>query len=742
MPSSALRNACVVIALTLSACDCSSVGRIGGRVDGGADGGGGAGQGGGTGAGNGGGGGSGGGISTGALTINPRDQVIDVQPGQPIPTVQFTATAYGATVTPSWSASALGSVNPSGLFTPTGSTGGVATIRATLGAEQDSTSVTVRVHLVQNGSLDGGTGGGRGAGGVGGVGGEGVGGPVSPQTLTVLQSTPTADPGLGWLYPYDQTVWPRGILAPLLQWQRGAQSADAIGIHLECRNFTWDGAFAKTATPFIHHPIPQEAWKQLGDSCAGETVTVRLVFAAGGVAYGPLVETWRIAPGFLKGVVYYNSYGTKLALNYPGALPSGMFGGATLAIRGGSTDPVLVAGKTGPTNDCRVCHVVSADGSTLLSQQGDNNSATSKYALKMGNAETPMSPGDGRYAWGGLSPDGTYLFSNAAPLQGSSNAASALFQVPSGTSVPMTGLAAGLRAATPVFSPDGRGVAFNWYAGPGGDGRSLAYSRFTPPGAFSDFTTLHTPPAGHVDLYPSFMPTGTGVVFQVETQSNGRGFAETRSTCDDSGPCSDIGAHGELWWVDVATKQAHALNNLNGVGLPTGPNAHQADATLNYEPTVSPIPSGGYAWVIFTSRRLYGNVATMNPFWSDPRFHDLTQSPTTKKLWVAAIDLNAAPGSDPSHPAFYLPAQELLAGNSRGYWSLDPCRADSEGCGSGDQCCGGYCRGPNETDKTCSSNNGGACSREFERCTTHADCCDASTGTVCVNSLCVVPNIN
>ena len=37
---------------------------------------------------------------------------------------------------------------------------------------------------------------------------------------------------------------------------------------------------------------------------------------------------------------------------------------------------------------------------------------------------------------------------------------------------------------------------------------------------------------------------------------------------------------------------------------------------------------------------------------------------TTKKLWVAAIDLNAPAGSDPSHPAFYLPAQELLAGNA------------------------------------------------------------------------------
>jgi hypothetical protein len=55
------------------------------------------------------------------------------------------------------------------------------------------------------------------------------------------------------------------------------------------------------------------------------------------------------------------------------------------------------------------------------------------------------------------------------------------------------------------------------------------------------------------------------------------------------------------------------------------------------------------------------NVATQDPFLSDPRSYDPATSATTKKLWVAAIDLNAMPGTDPSHPAFYLPGQELLA---------------------------------------------------------------------------------
>ncbi|GMU63233.1 MAG: hypothetical protein AMXMBFR34_49960 [Myxococcaceae bacterium] len=732
----------VCASLTASGCSCVSEVHISG-MDGGVGGGSGGASGGGTGTGGGGSGaGGGGGGAGGVLLLSPQNAVLDVTFGQALPQ-QFFAMVGGLPVSPTWSASpnSIGVIDGSGRFVTTGTSGGVATVSAQLGGLRATTSLTVRLHVTQNGGT--GAGGGSGAGGVGGVGGEGPGGPVTPAVATVLQQTPTAEPGLVMLYPYDATVWPRDLLAPLLQWKNGARDPEAVAIHLECPAFVYDGTFARTATPFIHHPIPQDAWRMMNEACSGQSVTVRLVFAAGGAAFGPLTETWKIAPGSLKGVVYYNSYGTKLAYNYGGALGgNGQFGGATLAIKGSSTDPSLVAGRNGSHAECRVCHVVSGDGSALLSQRGDDYSATSHYALKAGNAETGMAPTDGRFAWGGLTQNGRKLFSNAAPLHGSSSAASALFEVPSGTELPTTGLPPGLRAGSPAFSVDDSMVAFLWFAGTAGgtaaDQRSLAMMRFTAPGTFSDFTTLHTPPAGQAALYPSFLPTGKGVVFQVETVSNGRALGETRSQCDDSAACSNVGAHGELWWVDVVTKQARRLDNANGKGhAPVGPNGHDDDSTLNYEGTVAPLPSGGYAWVIFTSRRMYGNVATINPYWSDPRFHDISQTPTTKKLWVAAIDLNAQPGTDPSHPAFYLPAQELLAGNSRGYWSLEPCQADGEGCESGDQCCGGYCRGIEAGAPPQCQSSGGGCAREFERCTTDNDCCGFGEGAACVNQRCV-----
>jgi hypothetical protein len=107
-------------------------------------------------------------------------------------------------------------------------------------------------------------------------------------------------------------------------------------------------------------------------------------------------------------------------------------------------------------------------------------------------------------------------------------------------------------------------------------------------------------------------------------------------------------------------------------------------------------------------------------------------------LWVAAIDLDAAPGTDPSHPAFYLPAQELYAGNSRGYWSFDPCRADGSDCDTGDQCCGGFCRRADSGALTCGS-DGPSCAGVYERCRDTAACCDVGNGVRCINSVCTAP---
>ena len=695
----------------------------------------------------------------GTLVIAPAAQHISVPFGQQSPTVQYTATLNGMQVPASFAIDVgpiAGVTAGTGLLTPTGTIGGVAHVTATYKNQAASTPVTVTLVLVQNGDPGAGADAG-GAGGNGGVGGSGPGGAVGQGTVTILNGATTADPGLAWLYPYDQTMWPQGLLPPLLQWQPGTAGAaapyyDAVRIQIAENGFAYTGYFSANVapgTPFVNIPVEQVAWNAMAYSNRGEPVTVSLVFAStNGQAYGPITETWQIAPGTLQGTVYYNSYGTNLATNYCCTLGNKPFGGATLAIKNGATSPTLVAGtSTWPTDDsgCRVCHSVSADGSTLVTQHGDNYGSSSWYALAT-YAESMMTPtGTGQFAWPALSPNGSILLADGAPQAGSGSFTAQLFNTKTGASVASSGLPSGLKAGSPVFSPDGTHIAFTFSGGTGADGISLAAMDYNPTtSVFSNFRVLYKPAkSSYTALWPTVMPTNDSVIFELEVQYNGRDWGGTRSPCDSTACAnqSTSGAQGQLWWVDLAGKSAAPLATLNGVKngglyLPTSA-SHVNDAVLNYEPTVNPVTSGGEAWIVFTTRRLYGNVATLPPYYSDPRYVDLTTQATPKKLWVAAMDLNAPPGTDPSHPAFYLPAQEILAGNSRGYWVVNPCQANGTSCQSGDECCGGYCE--LSGGALVCTNQPPACSQLLDKCTVDSDCCGANLGVTCINGFCSQP---
>ena len=280
----------------------------------------------------------------GALVIAPANQTIELTYGQSTPTVTYTATMNGTAVAASFAVDRgeIAAIASSGVLTPTGKVGGVAHVSATYQGQAAATELTVHVDLVDNGGASAGD---AGVGGKGGVGGEGPGGPVSSTTQAVLQGPATADPGLAWLYPYDGTVWPRSLLAPLLQWS-APRDYDAVYLDLKETAFEYKGTFAKTATPFVHHPIPLAAWDALTFSNAGEPVTVSVVLSSGGAAYGPITETWKVALGDLKGTVYYQSYGTTLAQNSCCTPAGNNFGAATLAVKHGATDPILVTSST------------------------------------------------------------------------------------------------------------------------------------------------------------------------------------------------------------------------------------------------------------------------------------------------------------------------------------------------------------------------------------------------------------
>ncbi|HEY1957713.1 MAG TPA: hypothetical protein VGH28_18965 [Polyangiaceae bacterium] len=726
-----------------------------------------------------------------AVTPQPQ-QVVTVAVGQTPPTVAYQASNQSGPVQVSWAVDRgeVGAVSAgpaaSTTFTPTGQVGGLVEVSASLGQATVLREVLVKLTASQNGATSSESGQVpatvgdlTNGGGVGGVGGEGLGPAVTDSaTLTALQN-PTSNASLHFLYPYDKTVWPRGLLAPELQWDWSTADADAVRIDLTTTSgsFTWSGTFARpailqqTGGTFVRHPIPQDVWRMATETAGTlignvrDQLIVKLTIAKSGQGYGPITQTWDVAPGALKGTVYYGSYGTR----YSTSNWSSQVGASVLAIKQGATSPTLITSKS----ECQVCHSVAANGSDLIAETdpypGNGQDFDYFYDLK-----NPVPPGTalptvtGLYTWGGLTPDGSLYFTNSSAawqsdgLEGSATTPSGLYSVPSGTMVVSPaqiaselGLSAQLGASIPEFSPDGKHIVFTFFqGGPGtdgksGDAKSLAVVDFDQATkTFSNLRTIYTPTCqGCSAAMPFFTPTNDAVVFELNTVSNGyfAGTTTMNGVTDDWAHCANVtGARAELWWVDLATKNAHRLDVANGVGyLPSGASGHSDDTTLQYDPSVAPIVSGGYIWVAFTSRRTYGNLSTLPPWCTDTQTDVVNNTvlaakpiPVPKKLWVAALDVNPKPGTDPSHPAFYLPAQELLSGNFRNFWVLDPCESDGTSCQTGDECCGGHCvASGNDGGLVCGKLQG--CSGEGDTCSVASDCC---AGMTCTGGHCdVIP---
>jgi hypothetical protein len=697
----------------------------------------------------------------GVLVIGPLAPTLTVVSGSPIPTQQFSATLNGHppnAVTWALDRSDLGSISAAGLFTPTGSVGGLASVTAVVGGQTATTIITVNLQMTDLGDPSSKGDAGTGANG-GGVGGNGPGAPPSPGQVGTLNGAPIADGTVSLLYPYDGTVWPQGLLAPLLQWNAGAYAFDSVYVHITEKYFEYKGYFASNTTgPFVNVPIPQAAWTALTASNARESVSVSVVFAQGTKAVGPYTRTWRVSSASLQGILYYDSYGTLAVKNSDSPDSYGQqYGAATLALTPGATSPKVVAGidspgASGDGTGCRACHTVSANGQALLAQASNANATDYSRSVAINLAAADPSAGAGttvataNLSFPALYKDGSLALSSTGGLTyaGQTTGTSQLDALPGGGAVAgVSGLPSALQASLPAFSPDGAHVAFDFWSGSfattSGDERSLALLDFDGKATFSGARVLFTPPAGTSVTHSSFLPGGDAVVFEVELSNPGGAWGYTWH-----------GNTAELWWVNIATSQAQRLDALNGYagGAPYLPNQPvpdggvpnhlgSVDVTLNYEPNVSPIASGGYAWVVFTSRRMYGTVADLDPWQSDPRSFPWRDDVTDKKLWVAAIDLNAAPGVDPSHPAFYLPAQELHAANARGSWAAEPCRASGQGCSAGDQCCGGFCRPGGDGGALACTATAPSCANEFEKCTTASDCC--GTGIECIAGLCTQP---
>jgi Bacterial Ig-like domain (group 4)/WD40-like Beta Propeller Repeat len=619
------------------------------------------------------------------------------------------ATLSSASVT--WIANQpqLGSIDGSGTFTANGTLGGTVNVQASIGGHVASAVLTVVLDLTVN--LAG----------------------LSASAQAALTGATTPDPTVVWAYPYDGTVWPRGLLPPILQWNGGA-ATDDYSVHLESTTFDLTLFAVSTGAPSSQLALDATLWEKFTDSTDG-IANLTVARWDGTTATQITHQTWTIASGSMRGTIYYwsNDLGRVLRIQ-PGASTADDF----------ANQPPLNDATMYQQDSCLMtCHTVSADGSTLLSGGGtfggtyDLKTDQPIYSLGGTWGFDPNAFGQPQWeniAWyqSALSPTGKYVLVNSmgqggVSASGGPNADMGLFTSADGKIVSTSGVT-GTPFAEPAWSPEGSRVAFvdsgdpstwggNWQSPPAGDLKVIQFDETKSP-MFSGEETLVPVGTANVITWPTISPDGQWVIY-----SRGAS-ADTRQ-----GP-------GDLYLASTTTPGTEVrLHALDGDGYPFA--AGSRDLSLNYEPSFAPVAAGGYFWVVFTSRRTYGNTLTGQAF-------PCTTTPCSevKQLWVAAIDQNPKLGVDPSHPPFHLTGQNESNLAMRGFWSLPPCKGDGQSCGTGTDCCGGYCSSGSGdggaeagSGQTCQSMSMG-CANNGDRCNASTDCCNASSGTTCINHVC------
>ena len=136
----------------------------------------------------------------------------------------------------------------------------------------------------------------------------------------------------------------------------------------------------------------------------------------------------------------------------------------------------------------------------------------------------------------------------------------------------------------------------------------------------------------------------------------------------------------------------------------------------------APLRAGGYFWVVFITRRDYGNTLV---------------NANRQQLWITAID-DPPNAADPSHPPFYLRGQETCGKSENAYYALDPCKRLGESCISGVDCCNGQCIKDPQSGMYVCGEPSTECSEDGNACVTDSDCCNAPTST-CIDGFCEHP---
>jgi hypothetical protein len=566
---------------------------------------------------------------------------------------------------------------PSGLFAANGRIGGLATVSVTVpdgqGGPDHMAGAMLRVRLESTLISDG----------------------IADAPTRFAAATETDDEARSArvVYPLDGVVFPQNVYPADIQWLNSADG-DLFRIRLEKPH--------ALATVYVAHDglahwlVNTAVWNAIAqtDPSSAATVTVdRLEAASGEVIRGAPISMM-FARAALTGSVYYWD----------------IVAGRVQRIDDGSGTSVSLMPNPPPSPStgerCVGCHSVSNSGRYMAGRLGggENHGAifdlTTDLTSNPAPTVWPINGSTQKWWFSSWSPDDSRLVITLRDAEASQRRL-AFMDPLTGNLVTVSGtLPSGTQ---PAWAPDGTRIAYvanadDW----GGEFTrgDLALVDVTGPDTVGASYVVHdgsSLPDGRADSYPTWSPDSSTLAF-----AHGTGARSERDT-------------SSLYLMFTGGSVTH----LSRASTPE---------RLDYQPRFSPFAQGGYHWLSFLSRRVYGNPQIGN----STRPEGLRQ-----QIWVTAIRIGASPGEEPSSVPYWLPGQNPRSANISAFWAPRPCRPDGDACAVGSECCGGDCRPPaGGGAPVCSPPPAERCRTSGETCTTTADCC-ADMNLSCIARVCV-----
>jgi hypothetical protein len=274
---------------------------------------------------------------------------------------------------------------------------------------------------------------------------------------------------------------------------------------------------------------------------------------------------------------------------------------------------------------------------------------------------------------------------------------------------------AGDRPTMPDWSPDGKSVVYvlpqkvaAWDPGgsPGSGGArndddhvfggSLYTLSHTGGQSFGSATAFLTS-QGENNYYPSYSPDGNFIVFDRAphdssvTAIDGCVGTQPQSACPNdsfSNPAARL--------MLTPTSSASPVDLQNANGSPSSAPINLSNSWPRWSPFLQSYKGNQLLWVAFSSTRDYGirvrnhKSGMYQCYPADSyelpgaahhaAFAAQCQQP---QLWMAAVNLNAASGTDPSRVAFWLPFQDIRTHNHTPQWTQAVANAPPGGSSSG-----------------------------------------------------------